>query len=223
MFTFFHLQSSDFVIILNQRRAVDAFSKGGNLTLGGNCTVAVGPLGRYACWCYCVVPNSVARGQKRGNNPEWSFGNLGALSKCPLLSISVVIWNDTFISKVFSFFLSFFIFFIWMHLSLGWLLFKIKVYGLRENGLIYVQQLIWLFFYVTASAAMAMWTWMRKGWCGPWALESFIMFHSFVNRQLKPISLERVLKCLHRWWRSLRYKLSVSFFLTVVLVYLWIA
>ncbi|KAG1972562.1 RING/FYVE/PHD-type zinc finger family protein [Pimephales promelas] len=43
---FFHLQSSDFVIILNQRRAVDAFSKGGNLTLGGNCTVAVGPLGR---------------------------------------------------------------------------------------------------------------------------------------------------------------------------------
>jgi len=46
---FFHLQSSDFVIILNQRRAVDAFSKGGNLTLGGNCTVAVGPLGRYVC------------------------------------------------------------------------------------------------------------------------------------------------------------------------------
>ncbi|XP_052476004.1 SH3 domain-containing YSC84-like protein 1 isoform X2 [Carassius gibelio] len=40
------LESSDFVIILNQRRAVDAFSKGGNLTLGGNCTVAVGPLGR---------------------------------------------------------------------------------------------------------------------------------------------------------------------------------
>uniref|UniRef100_A0A673I3P9 SH3 and SYLF domain containing 1 n=1 Tax=Sinocyclocheilus rhinocerous TaxID=307959 RepID=A0A673I3P9_9TELE len=37
---------SDFVIILNQRRAVDAFSKGGNLTLGGNFTVAVGPLGR---------------------------------------------------------------------------------------------------------------------------------------------------------------------------------
>lgn len=40
------LESSDFVIILNQRRAVDAFSKGGNLTFGGNCTVAVGPLGR---------------------------------------------------------------------------------------------------------------------------------------------------------------------------------
>ncbi|XP_016400209.1 SH3 domain-containing YSC84-like protein 1 [Sinocyclocheilus rhinocerous] len=40
------LEASDFVIILNQRRAVDAFSKGGNLTLGGNCTVAVGPLGR---------------------------------------------------------------------------------------------------------------------------------------------------------------------------------
>ncbi|XP_076834298.1 SH3 domain-containing YSC84-like protein 1 isoform X2 [Brachyhypopomus gauderio] len=38
--------ASDFVIILNQRRAVEAFSKGGNLTFGGNCTVAVGPLGR---------------------------------------------------------------------------------------------------------------------------------------------------------------------------------
>ncbi|XP_043118411.1 SH3 domain-containing YSC84-like protein 1 [Puntigrus tetrazona] len=40
------LEASDFVIILNQRRSVDAFSKGGNLTLGGNFTVAVGPLGR---------------------------------------------------------------------------------------------------------------------------------------------------------------------------------
>ncbi|KAK3537617.1 hypothetical protein QTP70_017016 [Hemibagrus guttatus] len=40
------LEASDFVIILNQRRAVEAFSKGGNLTFGGNCTVAVGPLGR---------------------------------------------------------------------------------------------------------------------------------------------------------------------------------
>ncbi|XP_063040677.1 SH3 domain-containing YSC84-like protein 1 isoform X2 [Engraulis encrasicolus] len=40
------LEASDFVIILYQRRAVEAFSKGGNLTFGGNCTVAVGPLGR---------------------------------------------------------------------------------------------------------------------------------------------------------------------------------
>ncbi|KAF7704297.1 hypothetical protein HF521_021369 [Silurus meridionalis] len=40
------LEASDFVIILNQQRAVEAFSKGGNLTFGGNCTVAVGPLGR---------------------------------------------------------------------------------------------------------------------------------------------------------------------------------
>ncbi|XP_026789539.1 SH3 domain-containing YSC84-like protein 1 [Pangasianodon hypophthalmus] len=40
------LEASDFVIILNQRRAVEAFSKGGNLTFGGNFTVAVGPLGR---------------------------------------------------------------------------------------------------------------------------------------------------------------------------------
>ncbi|XP_060790072.1 SH3 domain-containing YSC84-like protein 1 isoform X2 [Neoarius graeffei] len=40
------LEASDFVIILNQQRAVEAFSKGGNLTFGGNFTVAVGPLGR---------------------------------------------------------------------------------------------------------------------------------------------------------------------------------
>lgn len=37
---------TDFVIILNKRSAVDAFSKGGNLTLGGNFTIAAGPLGR---------------------------------------------------------------------------------------------------------------------------------------------------------------------------------
>uniref|UniRef100_A0A3P8SIP1 SH3 domain-containing YSC84-like protein 1 n=1 Tax=Amphiprion percula TaxID=161767 RepID=A0A3P8SIP1_AMPPE len=40
------VEVSDLVIILNQRRAIEAFTKGGNLTLGGNCTVAVGPMGR---------------------------------------------------------------------------------------------------------------------------------------------------------------------------------
>lgn len=40
------VEVSDLVIILLQRRAVEAFTKGGNLTLGGNCTVAVGPMGR---------------------------------------------------------------------------------------------------------------------------------------------------------------------------------
>ncbi|XP_072291219.1 SH3 domain-containing YSC84-like protein 1 [Eucyclogobius newberryi] len=40
------VEVSDLVIILNQRAAIEAFSKGGNLTLGGNCTVAVGPMGR---------------------------------------------------------------------------------------------------------------------------------------------------------------------------------
>ncbi|XP_074482932.1 SH3 domain-containing YSC84-like protein 1 isoform X2 [Sebastes fasciatus] len=40
------VEVSDLVIILNHRRAVEAFTKGGNLTLGGNCTVAVGPMGR---------------------------------------------------------------------------------------------------------------------------------------------------------------------------------
>ena len=42
----FYSQVTDFVIILNKRSAVDAFSKGGNLTLGGNFTIAAGPLGR---------------------------------------------------------------------------------------------------------------------------------------------------------------------------------
>ncbi|ELU15406.1 hypothetical protein CAPTEDRAFT_19399 [Capitella teleta] len=37
---------TDFVIILNSKSAVDAFSMGGNLTLGGNFTIAAGPIGR---------------------------------------------------------------------------------------------------------------------------------------------------------------------------------
>lgn len=37
---------TDFVIILTCKSAVDAFSKGGNLTLGGNFTIAAGPVGR---------------------------------------------------------------------------------------------------------------------------------------------------------------------------------
>ncbi|XP_061643071.1 SH3 domain-containing YSC84-like protein 1 isoform X5 [Phyllopteryx taeniolatus] len=41
------VEVSDLVIVLNHRRAVDAFTKGGNLTLGGNFTVAVGPMGRF--------------------------------------------------------------------------------------------------------------------------------------------------------------------------------
>ncbi|KAJ8299379.1 hypothetical protein KUTeg_023439 [Tegillarca granosa] len=40
------VQVTDFVILLNNRSAVDAFSKGGNLTLGGNFSIAAGPLGR---------------------------------------------------------------------------------------------------------------------------------------------------------------------------------
>ncbi|GFS24886.1 SH3 domain-containing YSC84-like protein 1 [Elysia marginata] len=40
------VEVTDFVIILNSRAAINAFSKGGNLTLGGNFTVAAGPLGR---------------------------------------------------------------------------------------------------------------------------------------------------------------------------------
>jgi lipid-binding SYLF domain-containing protein len=41
-------QVTEFVIVLNTQEAVNAFSKGGNVTLGGNLSVAVGPIGRSA-------------------------------------------------------------------------------------------------------------------------------------------------------------------------------
>ncbi|KAJ9052755.1 hypothetical protein DSO57_1031117 [Entomophthora muscae] len=41
-------QITDFLIILNTADAVKAFSEGGNVTLGGNLSVAAGPLGRSA-------------------------------------------------------------------------------------------------------------------------------------------------------------------------------
>lgn len=39
---------TDFVIVLNNERAVRAFSKGGNVTLGADASVAAGPIGRAA-------------------------------------------------------------------------------------------------------------------------------------------------------------------------------
>jgi len=39
---------SEFIIVLNTPAAVDAFSKQGNVTLGGNLTIAAGPVGRSA-------------------------------------------------------------------------------------------------------------------------------------------------------------------------------
>lgn len=39
---------TDFVIVLNTERAVRAFSKGGNVTLGADASVAAGPVGRAA-------------------------------------------------------------------------------------------------------------------------------------------------------------------------------
>jgi lipid-binding SYLF domain-containing protein len=41
-------QVSELVIILNTPQAVDAFSKGGNVTLGGSLSLAAGPVGRDA-------------------------------------------------------------------------------------------------------------------------------------------------------------------------------
>jgi len=41
-------QVTDFVFVLNNRDAVRAFSKGGNVTLGADASVAAGPVGRDA-------------------------------------------------------------------------------------------------------------------------------------------------------------------------------
>lgn len=41
-------QVTDFVFVLNSERAVFAFSKGGNVTLGADASVAAGPVGRAA-------------------------------------------------------------------------------------------------------------------------------------------------------------------------------
>jgi lipid-binding SYLF domain-containing protein len=42
------VQVSEYVIILNTQEAVNAFSKGTNVTLGGNLSAAIGPVGRSA-------------------------------------------------------------------------------------------------------------------------------------------------------------------------------
>ncbi|KAJ1566111.1 hypothetical protein HK405_010936, partial [Cladochytrium tenue] len=42
------VELTDFVIILNTKESVKAFSMGGNVTLGGNLSVAAGPIGRNA-------------------------------------------------------------------------------------------------------------------------------------------------------------------------------
>jgi lipid-binding SYLF domain-containing protein len=42
------VEVTEFVIVLNTPAAVDAFAKQGNITLGGNLSVAAGPLGRTA-------------------------------------------------------------------------------------------------------------------------------------------------------------------------------
>jgi len=42
------VQVTEYVIILNTQEAVNAFSKGSNVTLGGNLSAAIGPIGRSA-------------------------------------------------------------------------------------------------------------------------------------------------------------------------------
>lgn len=40
------VQATDFVLVLNSQEAIDAFKKGGNVTLGGDVSVSAGPTGR---------------------------------------------------------------------------------------------------------------------------------------------------------------------------------
>ena len=42
------VQATDFIFVLNNNAAVRAFSKGGNVTLGADASVAAGPVGRDA-------------------------------------------------------------------------------------------------------------------------------------------------------------------------------
>jgi lipid-binding SYLF domain-containing protein len=42
------VQVSEFIIVLNTQEAVNAFAKGGNVTLGANLSAAIGPIGRSA-------------------------------------------------------------------------------------------------------------------------------------------------------------------------------
>jgi lipid-binding SYLF domain-containing protein len=42
------LQVAEYVIILNTQEAVNSFAKGNNITLGGNLSAAIGPVGRSA-------------------------------------------------------------------------------------------------------------------------------------------------------------------------------
>ena len=52
-------QVTDFVIILNKRSAVEAFSKGGNLTVGGNFTVAAGEFFIFLGITYLIMSGEV--------------------------------------------------------------------------------------------------------------------------------------------------------------------
>uniref|UniRef100_A0A4W3IIB7 SH3 and SYLF domain containing 1 n=1 Tax=Callorhinchus milii TaxID=7868 RepID=A0A4W3IIB7_CALMI len=67
------IEVSDFVIILNHKRAVEAFAKGGNLILGGDFTVAIRTLGRnmeakccsaqYSCKGSCLIERAETNGK----------------------------------------------------------------------------------------------------------------------------------------------------------------
>ncbi len=50
---------TDFILILNTQAALDAFSGGGSLTLGGSLSVAVGPVGRTAEGSLVLPPAAI--------------------------------------------------------------------------------------------------------------------------------------------------------------------
>ena len=100
-------QVTDFVIILNTRSAVDAFSKGGNLTLGGNFTIAVGPLGRNAEADVSVrspaaiYTYSKTKGLFAGISIEGSalIERKDANKKYVLINLSFLYWTNVFVNE----------------------------------------------------------------------------------------------------------------------------
>lgn len=50
---------TDLVLVLNTKAAVDAFAQGGSVTLGGNLSIAAGPIGRTAAAAVVLPPAAI--------------------------------------------------------------------------------------------------------------------------------------------------------------------
>src|SRR5204863_215929 len=62
-------QVTDFVIVLNNDAAVQAFSRGGNVTIGVDLSAAAGPVGRAASWFWFDLLRSDPPLTARGPRP----------------------------------------------------------------------------------------------------------------------------------------------------------